>query len=71
VIQSIALLGGKVILTWSAVSNDVYAVQYKTNITSTNWVNIVPNVTASGPTASITNAIGSSPQQYYRIVLLP
>jgi hypothetical protein len=71
VIQSIALLGGKVILTWSAVSNDVYAVQYKTNITSTNWVNIAPNVTASGPTASITNAIGTSPQQFYRVLVLP
>jgi hypothetical protein len=70
VIQSIGVSGGNIVITWSAVSNDVYEVQYKTNLLSTNWVNIVPNVTASGPTASVTNAINSS-QEYFRVILLP
>jgi hypothetical protein len=69
-IQAISISGGNVILTWSAVSGDMYKAQYRTNIVGT-WIDITPNVTASGSTASITNAIGNSPQEFFRIVLLP
>ena len=70
-IQSIVASGGNIVLTWSAVSGDNYQVQYKTNITDATWTPIVPNLTASGPTLSLTNAIGSAPQQFFRIVLVP
>ena len=71
VIQSTVVSGGNIILTWSAVPGGNYQAQYSTNISVSNWVAIVPNVTASGTTASITNAIGVLPQQFYRILLLP
>ena len=70
-IQSIVASGGNLVLTWSAVSGDNYQVQYKTNITDASWTPIVPNLTASGSTLSLTNAIGSAPQQFFRIVLVP
>jgi len=71
VIQSTVVSGGNIILTWSAVSGASYQVQYSTNISVSNWSSIVPNVTASGTTASITNATGPATQQFYRIILLP
>jgi hypothetical protein len=71
VIQSIVVSGGNIILTWSAVSNETYEVQYRTNILDTNWFNITPTVTASGPTASETNAIGNIPQEYFRVIQVP
>jgi len=70
-IQSIVASGGNIVLTWSAVSGDNYQVQYKTNITDASWTPIVPNLTASSSTLSLTNAIGSAPQEFFRIVLVP
>ncbi len=71
VIQSAVVSGGNIVLTWSATSGANYQAQYKTNLTDTNWIVVTPNVTASGPTATLTNAVGDTPQEFYRILLVP
>jgi hypothetical protein len=60
-----------VTVTWDSVSNRTYRVQYVTNVSDTNWTDIVPDVTASGPSASQTNAVGTDPRRFYRVLLLP
>jgi hypothetical protein len=51
----------------------VYQVQYTTNLIQTNWINLgKPLVATNGNlTVSDANAIGSSPQRFYRIMVLP
>jgi len=71
VIQSIVGAGTpNVVITWSAVSNQVYRVQYKTSLSSTSWFNLAPDVTATNSTASFTDHPGAAAQRYYRVVLL-
>ena len=71
VIQSIVGAGTpNVVVTWSSVSNRVYRVQYKSSLASTTWLNLAPDVTATGKTASYTDHPGAAPQRFYRVVLL-
>jgi hypothetical protein len=58
------------VITWSAVSNRTYHLQYKTNITSA-WSDLSPNVTATNSTASFTDHPAGARQRYYRVGLLP
>jgi MBG domain (YGX type) len=60
-----------VTITWSAVSNRTYRIQYKTNLTAPNWTDLPPDVTATGGTASYTDHPGTAGPRFYRAVLLP
>ena len=57
-------------ITWIAVSNSVYRVQYKTSLNSTNWIDLAPDVIATGSTASYTDNPHGAPQRYYRVLLV-
>ena len=71
VIQSIILSNQIVTITWSAISNQTYRLQYQQNLGATNWTDLLPTVTASGPTASRTDSIAPAPQRFYRVHLIP
>jgi hypothetical protein len=60
-----------VVITWSSVSNQSYHLQYKTNLSATNWSDLAPNITAAGSTASFTDHPITGHQRYYRVMLLP
>ena len=60
-----------VALTWSALPGNVYEVQYQDFVTGTNWVGLMPAVTASNTSACTTNSVDSVTQRFYRIHLLP
>ena len=60
-----------VVLTWSAVSNRTYHVQYKTNLASLSWTDLSPDITATGSTAFYTDHPNGARQRYYRVTLLP
>jgi hypothetical protein len=60
-----------VVITWSAISNRTYRLQYNTNLATADWFDLVPNVTATASTASFTNHPAAAGQRYYRAVLLP
>ena len=44
-----------VVITWNSFANQTYRVQYVTDLATTNWFNLVPDVTATGSTASFTD----------------
>ena len=71
VITKVALSNGVVTLSWTSVAGRSYRAQFSTNITSINWSNVVPDVVASGATASATNSVGSAARRFYRVLLLP
>jgi hypothetical protein len=70
-IQSISLNQGQVVLNWSATANHTYRLQYCDSLTTTNWQNVTPDVLATGPSVTTTNAIGSAASRFFRVLLMP
>jgi hypothetical protein len=68
-VQSLSVASNKVNITWSAVAGHVYRLQYKANLTDANWLDVLPDVTATGVTMTTTNIVGTAPQRFYRIWL--
>jgi hypothetical protein len=72
VIQSVTVSNGIVTIAWSTVSGHSYGVDYSDGSLATpQWSNCVPEVLATGLTASATNAVGTGPQRFYRVYRLP
>jgi hypothetical protein len=69
--ESISLSNGVVTVTWSSVFNQTYRLQYIEDLSATNWVDVMPDVQATGPIATATNIIGASTQRFYRVLLMP
>ena len=70
VIQSITHSNDLVTITWSAIANQTYLVQYKDDLGAVGWNDLLPEVTASGPTATKTSA-ATVGQRFYRVRLSP
>ncbi|MGA2556489.1 MAG: hypothetical protein ABSG04_09470, partial [Verrucomicrobiota bacterium] len=70
VLQSVALAGGSITLTWSAVASLSYQIQSATNLSNPRWTNVAV-VIAPGNVASASEPVGTPPQQFYRVILLP
>ena len=62
---------GEVVVSWNSVSNQVYHLQYKNNLSDTNWTDLLPTVTATGSMTSVTNMVGSQPQRFFRLYTSP
>ncbi len=71
IFQSANVTGGTINFAWSALAGLTYQLQYKTNLTQINWVNLGGPVTAAGATATTTDALGSNPQKFYRLLVQP
>jgi hypothetical protein len=71
VIQSITRTNNLVTIFWSAIANRTYRVQFKDNLDDSNWSDLLPDVTASGPTASKIDGSALGAQRFYRVQALP
>jgi hypothetical protein len=69
-IESVVLTDGIAAITWSAIKGGTYQVQYKDDLSATNWNELSTTVSANGGTATATNAVGNVPQRFYRVLLL-
>lgn len=69
-IQSIQVVGGSALITWTSSASAQYQVQSTTSLASPNWQNVGSPVTAQGSTASATVTLTSAPVVFYRVVLL-
>jgi hypothetical protein len=70
-LQPIRVANGVAQLAWNAVAGQTYRIQYKPTLEATNWTDLGPDITASGPFISVTDAKGSEPQRFYRVVVVP
>ena len=68
-ILPLTVTGPNVVVTWAAVSNGTYRVQYKSDLGAGNWNDLVGDVTAIGPTASKTDP-RTPTNRFYRILVL-
>ncbi len=69
--QAVALTNGALNLTWSVEAGGTYQLQYNSNLSSSNWVNVDGAVVATGATLSATDSVTNGPQRFYRVMLLP
>lgn len=63
------LVNGQVRLTWAAETGKTYRVQYKDSLDNSNWLNLIPEVTATGSTAGILD-LAAQPERFYRVLKL-
>ena len=68
-ITSINLTNGVVTISWNSVPGGIYRVQYINSLNGGSWTDLVPDVTATGVTATQTNAVGNATQRFYRVAL--
>jgi len=71
VIESIAVSNNISTIRWSTAPGYVYRLQVTDDLGGTNWDQLPPDVLAQGTTASATNAIEGSTQQFYRVLVVP
>lgn len=71
ILQSIAVTNQVIWLRWNAITGQKYRVQLKTNLSQANWSNLAPEIVATGPLASATNATSVGTRQFYRVMLVP
>jgi hypothetical protein len=66
-----ALAPGNVTLTWVAIPNQTYWVEYCTNLTQNLWAVLGSAITATNATMSVSDAPGAAAERFYRVVLAP
>jgi uncharacterized repeat protein (TIGR01451 family) len=71
VILSITLSNSVAKITWSAIPGQAYRLQYLETLSTTNWNDLSPDVTAAGPTAAQVDSFGSASSRFYRVMVLP
>ena len=72
-IQSPAASGGNFKFSWNVLNAYPavgYQVQYTTNLSAPNWINLGVVVTGTNATLSATNSNGTDRQRFYRVLLV-
>ena len=71
-IKTLNRSGADVNLSWYAISNRTYRLQYSGDLSANNWTDLPGDVSATGATASKTDTtLGNASQRFYRVPLLP
>jgi uncharacterized repeat protein (TIGR03803 family) len=58
-------------LTWSTEAGGLYQLQYNSDLSSSNWINLGSPITGTGPAFSTNDSIMNGSQRFYRVVLSP
>jgi uncharacterized repeat protein (TIGR03803 family) len=69
--QPVTLNNGTLNLTWSTEVGGRYQLQYNTDLSSSNWINLGSASTATGATLNTTDSVTNGPRRFYRLVLSP
>ena len=71
-IQSLHDNGADMNLTWDALPNRSYRVQYKEIVSVNNWTELDGDIsTTTGTASKADTTVGKASQRFYRVVLLP
>jgi hypothetical protein len=70
-IVSLSLSNNLAWVTWEAESGQTYRLQYKDELSQADWQDVLPDVTATGSTASTSHALGDAAIRFYRIQVRP
>jgi uncharacterized repeat protein (TIGR03803 family) len=67
--QAVTLTNSTLSLTWSTEAGGTYQLQYNSDLSSSNWINVNSAFTATGTTLTTTDSVTNAPQRFYRVVL--
>jgi uncharacterized repeat protein (TIGR01451 family) len=70
VIQSIAVSNNVVLISWSSISGQGYALQRTEDLSAGDWVNVT-NITADGSSTSTEDPTTAADQEFYRVSVRP
>jgi uncharacterized repeat protein (TIGR03803 family) len=59
------------VVSWPAITNAAYNLEYKTNVNAGSWLVLATNITGVSSSISFTDSPASSTQRFYRVRLLP
>jgi hypothetical protein len=68
-IDNAEVSGNNFILTWSAIPEQRYRVQYKDNLEDPQWNDLLPDIIATQATAEIVDPLGGE-QRFYRVQVI-
>jgi hypothetical protein len=73
VFHTSSVMNNNLKFSWNAMTGLVYQVQYKTNLLQTNWLALQSIAATTNTTLTFvdTNAVETSGQRFYRLMLLP
>jgi hypothetical protein len=60
-----------VLISWTSVSNVTYRVQFASDLSSSTWTDLAPDITATGTTASAQDHPAGLTPKFYRILVVP
>jgi hypothetical protein len=66
----LTLAGTNVVISWNAISNGVYRIQYHSALNATNWTDLAGDITATNSIASKTD-LRTATNRFYRAQVLP
>ncbi|HWD19723.1 MAG TPA: choice-of-anchor J domain-containing protein [Verrucomicrobiae bacterium] len=67
--QTVSQTNGQIQFTWNAAPGQDYQVQYKTNLSQTNWINLGPPLTNA--VLPYSDGLGPDTQRFYRVRTAP
>src|SRR5205085_11811122 len=70
VIKDVTAVGSEFSLTWYAISNRNYRVQYDNFLTG-RWVDLVGDILATNAIANKSDPVANESQRFYRVIQLP
>ena len=65
-ILSVGVSNGVARLAWESISGNRYRLQYKNSLNAASWTDL-PEMTATGSTATATNVVGAA-RRFYRVM---
>lgn len=66
-ITSISVSNEVVMVEWAAIAGKSYRLQYKDELTDTNWTDLMPDMSATGSIAVGTNEVSAVNRRFYRV----
>jgi uncharacterized repeat protein (TIGR01451 family) len=70
IVSSVTIANGTATVTWMAKSGVTYRLQWASNNQNSVWNTVSGDVTATGDTASKNDAVGSTTQRFYRVMVV-
>ena len=69
VFQVPAAINGALNLTWTTDAGGTYQLQYSSDLSSSNWINLGSAIVVSGTTLSAKDFVTNAPRKFYRVVV--
>jgi hypothetical protein len=70
-LRGVTLKGNQFVFNWPTITGQTYQIEYKDNLTAATWTLLGGPMVGTGNLLIITNALGTSPQRFFRLVISP